>query len=193
MISLTVNPRQLKKLREATGRAKKSFGRELAAAINDVSKKVKVKIGKDIRSVVTLKTAEAKKPIKIEAKATANRLTATVSLKKTPRLGLRHFGARQIKKGVSYKIAKQGARTLVTGAFQGPKPGVMNVRWKGNVFKRVGEARLPIRMLRGISAYGAYVGNKFRKPQVREIRRELKKQMKRRIKLNILRANGLAA
>lgn len=193
MIEIEVNARQIRKLREATAKAKKSFAREIAAAINDVSRKTKVKIGRDIRSVVALKTAEAKKPISIKGKATKEHLSATVSLKKTKRLGLRHFGARQTKKGVSYRINKQGGRQFVAGAFQGPKPGVMNIRWKGNVFKRVAKSRLPIVQLKGVSAYGAYKKNELSGPQVKEINSELRKQMDRRIKLNVLRANGLVA
>lgn len=193
MISIEINAKQLKRLREASGKARKNFGRELAGAINQVSRKTKVKIGRDIRAVIAMKTAEAKKPISIKGKASAVHLSATVSLKKTKRLGLRHFGARQGKRGVSYRIDKQGARRSVNGAFQGPKPGVMKISWKGNVFKRVGPGRLPIIQLRGVSAYGAYKKNDLSGPQVESIKEELTLQMERRIKLNILRAEGLVA
>ena len=65
--------------------------------------------------------------------------------------------------------------------------------WKGNAFKRVGASRLPIVMLKGVSAYGAYAKNELSGPQVEAINAELTKQMERRIKLNILRAEGLVA
>lgn len=193
MIEIELNAKQLKELKAAAAKARKSFPKEIAGAINAVSRKTKVKIGRDIRSVVAMKTAEAKKPISIKSKATAGHLSATVSLKKTKRLGLRHFGARQDKRGVSYKISKQGGRQRVNGAFQGPKPGVMKMSWKGNAFKRVGKDRLPIVKLMGVSAFGAYAKNELAAPQVKEINAELQKQMERRIKLNILRANGLVA
>jgi len=127
------------------------------------------------------------------AKATEHNLTAIVTLKKTKRLGLRHFGARQDKRGVSYKIGKKGGRSRVDGAFQGPKPGVMRMKWRGNAFKRVGTSRLPIVQLKGVSAYGAYAKNELAGPQVTAIESELTKQMERRINLNVLRANGLVS
>lgn len=193
MIAIEISEKQIKRLREAVDKAGKKFPKEFAATINDVSRKTKVKIGKDVRSVVAMKTAEAKKPISIKGKATPGHLSATVSLKKTKRLGLQHFGARQDRRGVSYKISKQGGRQRVNGAFQGPKPGVMKMSWKGNVFRRLGKSRLPIVKMLGVSAFGAYAKNELEKPQVDEINAEITKQIERRIKLNILRANGLVS
>jgi hypothetical protein len=191
MISIDIDARQLKRLRESVGKAKTKFGRELAAAINQVAKKTRLDIGRDVRSVIAIKKQESEAPLKIHAKATADQPKTTVSIAKTRRLGLRHFGARQDKTGVSFKISKQGGRQRVQGAFQGPKPGVMNSKWRGNAFRRVGKERLPIIHLRGVSAFGAYVKNKFTPQQVKRINDELSKQMERRIRLNILRASGL--
>jgi len=191
MIAIDIDAKQLKRLRESVGKAKTKFGREMAAAINSTAKKTKLDIGRDVRSVIAIKKKESEAPLKIQAKATAEQPKTTVSIAKTRRLGLRHFGARQDQRGVSFKISKQGGRQRVDGAFQGPKPGVMNVKWKGNAFRRVGKERLPIIHLRGVSAFGAYVKNKFTKAQIQRINDELRKQMERRINLNILRANGL--
>jgi hypothetical protein len=193
MISIEIDAKQLKRLRESVGKAKTKFGRELAAAINQVARKTKLDIGRDVRSVIAIKKKESESPLKIHAKATAEQPKTTVSIAKTRRLGLRHFGAKQDKTGVSFKISKQGGRQRVQGAFQGPKPGVMNVKWKGNAFRRVGKERLPIIHLRGVSAFGAYVKNKFTPQQIKRINDELSKQMERRIKLNILRASGLVS
>ena len=193
MISIEVDAKQLKQLREAVGKAKKKFGRELAASINAAAKKTKLDIGRDVRSVIAIKKKESEAPLKVSAKATAESPQTTVSIGKTKRLGLRHFGARQDKRGVSYKISKQGGRQRIEGAFQGPRPGVQKMSWRGNVFKRAGILRLPIIHLRGVSAFGAYAKNNFTKPQIKRINAELKKQIERRIKLNVLRANGLVS
>jgi hypothetical protein len=193
MISIDIDAKQLKRMRESVGKAKTKFGRELAAAINQVARKTRLDIGRDVRSVIAIKKKESEEPLRISAKATAEQPKTTVSIAKTRRLGLRHFGAKQDKTGVSFKISKQGGRQRVQGAFQGPKPGVMNVKWRGNAFRRVGKERLPIIHLRGVSAFGAYVKNKFTKQQIRRINDELFKQMERRIKLNILRASGLVS
>lgn len=193
MIGIEINAKQITRLKKAVGKAGKKFSKELAGAINATSKKTKLQIGRDIRKTVNLKKDEAEKPLKIQTTATEQSLKAVVSLAKTKRLGLRHFGARQDKRGVSFKIAKVGGRSRVDGAFQGPKPGVMKMSWKGNAFKRVGPDRLPIVMLKGVSAYGAYAKNELTGPQLKEIAAELSKQMERRIKLNILRAEGLVS
>lgn len=191
MIAIEISAKQIKRLREAVSRSGKKFSVELAAAINATSKKTKLQIGRDVRATLSLNKAEAEKPLSIRATATDANLQAIVTIKKTDRLGLRHFGAKQDKRGVSYKISKKGGRQRVNGAFQGPKPGLMKVSWKGNVFIRTGKERLPIQHLRGVSVWGAYLKNNLAGPQVNEISAELEKQVERRINLNILRATGL--
>lgn len=191
MLSVEINKDQLERLATATARAGKKMKKELAGAINQVSKKTKLQMGRDIRNTINLKKDEAEKPLSIRTNASEGSLFAVVQLKKTPRLGLRHFGAKQDKRGVSYKIGKKGGRSRVDGAFSGPKPGVVKTSWKGNASKRTGKNRLPIVQIKGVSAYGAYVKNKLSAPQLVVVQEELIKQIERRIKLNILRAEGL--
>jgi hypothetical protein len=193
MISIEIDAKQLKRLRIAVGKAKKNFGRELAAAINAVAKKGRLEVGREVRKTINIKKDESEKPLKIRGTATAERPTSTVSLDKTRRLGLRHFGAKQDARGVTYKIAKQGGRQRVEGAFQGPKPGVMKMSWKGNAFRRAGKSRLPIIHLRGVSAFGAIAKNNLEKPLRQAMADNLQKQVERRIKLNVLRAEGLVS
>ena len=191
MIEIEINAKQLLELQKAVGRAKKNFAKELAAAINAVSKKTKLQIGRDIRAVVAIEKKESEKPISIRATASTDNLKAIVNLKKTKRLGLRAFKAKQDKRGVAYKISKTGGRARVDSAFQGPKPGVIKMSWRGNAFKRAGAARKPIIKLQGVSAFGAYAKNDLSGPQIKTIKAELVKQVDRRIKLNVLRAEGL--
>jgi hypothetical protein len=191
MIAIEINETQLKRLADATAKAGKKMKKELAGAINAVSKKTKLEMGRDIRATVNMKKDEAEKPLSIKASATEQNLSAVVRLKKTKRLGLRHFGAKQNKSGVSYKISQKGGRSHVAGAFMGPNPKAVKTSWRGNVFKRVGKSRLPIIQLLGVSAFGAYAKNDLAGPQAKAIETELQKQMERRINLNVLRASGL--
>lgn len=196
MIAIEIKAGQIRELIKATEAAKKSFAKELAGAINAVAKKTKLQIGRDVRKTINMKKAESEKTIKMSSKATADNLSVTVSLKATRkpmRPGLQHFGARQDKKGVSYRISKTGGRKRVVGAFMGPSPGTLAPKLYGGVFKRVGKERLPIVRLQGISAYAAYAKNDLDEPQILAINEELTKQMERRIKLNVLRANGLVS
>lgn len=191
MIAIEINSGQLKRLRVATGKAKKSFGKELAAAINQTAKKTRLNIGRDIRKTVNLKKDKVEKQISLRVTATSETPRAVVSLSESAREGLQHFGARQDKRGVSYKISKQGGRKRVNGAFMGPKPGQLAPKLYGGVFKRATKMRLPIIKLYGVSPFGAYAKNDFESIEVVFISKNLQAQIDRRINLNILRANGL--
>ena len=208
MISIEIDKGKLKELLEATKKAGKSFPKELAQAINQVSKKTRLDMGRDIRSLVAMKKEPSERNIKVISKATAISLQAVVRLQKgnkPRRPGLQHFGARQNGSGVSYKISKTGGRKTIKGAFMGPKPGRFAPGLYGGVYKRQGTAikaskgnyqgkmRQPIVKLNGVSAYAVYAKNDLSGPQVKVIEAELAKQMERRIKLNILRANGLVS
>lgn len=191
MMAVEINKDQLERLATASARAGKKMKKELVAAINQVSKKTKLEMGRGIRNTVNMKKDESEKPLSIRASATEQSLAAIVQLKKTGRLGLRHFGAKQDKRGVTYKITKKGGRGRVDGAFLGPKPGAVKTNWRGNAFKRTGKKRLPIVQIKGVSAWGAYVKNNLAGPQAKAVEAELLKQIERRINLNVLRASGL--
>ena len=191
MMSVQINQQQVERLITASIAAGKKFKKELAAAINQVSKKTRLEMGREIRERVVIKKADSEKHLSIRLSATEANLSAVVRLNKTPRLGLRHFGAKQNKKGVSYKISKVGGRGFIAGAFMGPKPGAVKTSWKGNVFLRLGKSRLPIVQKKGVSTWGVYVKNKLTIPRTRIIEDELTKQIERRINLNVLRASGL--
>jgi hypothetical protein len=193
MISIDIDAKQLKRLRQATARAGKTFPRELAAAVNSVAKKTRISIGRRIRQTVNLKKATAEKAIKIKRIATAEAPVGVVSIDKERREGLQHFSARQNGKGVSYKIDKRSGRKLVAGAFMGPRPGVLAPKLHGGVFKRVGKSRNPIVKLYGVSPYGTYAKNDMSKIEIQFINKGLLTEMERRIKLNILRAEGLVS
>jgi hypothetical protein len=193
MIAIDIDAKQLTRLRQATARAGKKFPRELAAAVNSVAKKTRVSIGRRIRQTVNLKKATAEKAIKIKRIATAETPVGVVSIDKERREGLQHFSARQNGRGVSYKIDKRGVRKLVAGAFMGPRPGVLAPKLHGGVFKRVGKSRNPIVKLYGVSPYGTYAKNDMPKIEIQFINKGLLTEMERRIKLNILRAEGLVS
>ncbi|HUX16030.1 MAG TPA: phage tail protein [Phycisphaerae bacterium] len=101
-------------------------------AIDEVYKDLALKKG-DIRAAMPLK------------RATFRRWTATVSVRGR-RLRLLMFGARQIRRGVSYRVRRQGRRQTIRSAFI----ATMRTGHRG-VFRRLGKKRLPIIELRGPS------------------------------------------
>jgi hypothetical protein len=191
MIAIEIDARQLAQLTKATENARKSLPRELSAAINEAAKRTNLGIQRQITKKTTVKAAAARKQIKIVKRSSPATLSAHVSLKPSRRIPLRDFAASQKKSGVSYRIEKGGKKATVLGAFQGPKPGAVNTKWRGRVFKRVGQARLPIVQLFGPSPWGVFVKNKMSPAQVKDIEAELKYQIERRINKNVLQANGI--
>lgn len=197
MIAIEINAKKLKELRKAVDKAGRSFPREFAAALNKTatvaksSPKSKIGISQRIRTELVVKARDLNKLIKINRRATSSRLVAGVLLEKTKRLPLRAFAQRQTSAGVTYRISKGGGLKIAIGAFQGPKPGVMKASWRGNVFRRVGKSRLPIVKLMGASPWGVFTKKRMTPEQIADIKAELAKQMDRRIRENILRANGI--
>jgi hypothetical protein len=191
MIAIEINSGQLKQLREAVGKAKKSFGKELATVVNKVAKQTVKEIGKGIREHINMKAGDVKKVITVKPRATAANPVSEFSIQWHKRPGLQYFGARQNKSGVTYKISKKGGRTSIPGAFMGPRPGTLAPKLHGGVFQRIGKSRLPIAKLRGASVAGVFVKNNMEKPTESFIVKQLDHEMTRRIEFNVLRANGL--
>lgn len=164
---------------------------ELAVAVNATAAKSKSIINKEIRKELATSATAVKKTISTRGRAKPGNPRVAVEVRKTARIPLRDFGARQTKKGVTYKISKTTGRKLIAGAFQGPKPGAMKASWKGNVFKRVGKSRLPIVKLYGPSPWGVFVVGKRMGPSVDETQKELTKQVHRRIRFITLKKRGV--
>jgi len=192
MIGFTVQQRRVNELSKVLKGSDKKVRRQLAIAVNATSKKTQGGIAKEVAKELATAQKNIKKTIKIKKKADGKDKvpSAVVSQTQTKRIPLRDFGARQTKKGTSYKVSKSKGRKTINGAFQGPKPGVMKSSWRGRVFKRVGKARLPIQQLFGASPWGVFVKNDMKKPIVKESKRELIKQIERRIRFMKLKESG---
>ena len=119
--------------------------------------------------------------LSVPSQATPSNLSATIRVKKKTRPSLKEFKAKQVKKGVSYRISKSGKRKTINGAFINQKMG-------GHVFKRKTKARFPLSKMHGVSVWGVYEVNDllkhFTQPQVEA---ELSKQIKRRLDFNIFK------
>jgi len=190
MFDIKIPERQLRGLENAAKAAGKKLPRELAIAVNKSGKFAKREISKQIREELAAKKKVVDTAISVRGKATAQHAGITVVVKAGKRLPLRDFGARQIRKGVSYRTSKTTGRKRIDGAFQGPRPGVMKASWRGRVFKRVGKKRLPIQQLWGPSPWGVYVKRKMPTVTRKRVRKELKKQIDARTRFLNLKASG---
>lgn len=190
MISIDVPIAELRKLERATKAASRKLPQEVAVAINATARKVRSGVNKGIREELAAKKKDIDKTLKVTRKATRNQPGAMLRLQKSRRIPLRDFGARQTRAGVSAKVSNRTGRKTIPGAFQGPKPGLMKASWRGHVFKRVGRARLPIVKLYGASPWGVYVKQRQDRPTRRLVEVELRKQLQKRIRFNVLKASG---
>jgi hypothetical protein len=190
MIGVSVNQASLNGLKLAIKNTKTTLRRELRIAVNATAKKAKSIINKQIRSELAVTAKAVDSTIRVKADATEVQLTATVTVRKTSRIPLRDFGARQTRAGVSAKVSKTGGRKTISGAFQGPKPGVMKSSWRGRVFKRLGKTRLPIVQLFGPSPWGVMTVGKQLGPSKEQTQAELEKQVQRRIRFITLKKSG---
>lgn len=75
------------------------------------------------------------------------------------------FGARQVKQGVSVKIKRAGGRSVIKSAFIGNKGRT--------VFRRVGDARLPIEPVRTIDVPQMFTTRRVNAAVIRAIEKRL--------------------
>jgi len=144
-------------------------------------------VAKDVSSQIAVKQKTVRDVI---GKQKKGKTAYTVDIRKSARIPLRDFGAKQNAKGVTYRIQKGGKRGFVAGAFQGPRPGQINVKWKGRVFQREGTKRTPIRQLKGPSPWGVVVKGGRLATILSLIDAELIKQTKERIRYLKLKQSG---
>lgn len=191
MTRIEVNTQQAKLLERAINLTGKNLRRELAMAINATSTKTKRVVNSEIRKELAVSKKAVDVAIRGTGRATADRLSTSVMLRKTKRIPLKEFKPNQKKEGVSYRISKSSGRRTMRGAFMGPKPKVRKVSWKNNVFKRKGKSRLPIVKKFGPSPWAVFLKQDSIKPTEAETQAELQTQVMRRVRENVLRATGV--
>ena len=158
-ISYSWKVQGLERLVETLATVTANVDKEMRVITGKTATKTKKWIAKDIQKNFGFNTTQ-KKLLTLIKKEKKGLTAHKVTLPHERRLPLRDFAARQIKTGVSYKLDSRKGRELAPGAFQGPKPGVMKVSWKGRVFKRTTKKRLPIVQLHGASPWGIFTKRK---------------------------------
>ncbi len=186
MIEVIVNRGQMRALREMLRSIPRDVPKALARALNKVAKSTHVKILRKISGEYAVSQRELKEKNVFLTRANYKNLRAIIRIKGR-RIQLLAFKARQLKKGVSYKIKKTGGRKTVYAFMESPpgsgKPTMMpnplgGKRHKG-VFKRRGKKRTPIVELFGPSIPAAFqnVGEFAAETLQREIGNKLGKEM----------------
>lgn len=168
----------------------KQLPKELVRLSNNIAKEHKKAIGREVRKFVAIKNKDILKHINQTKKATVGSYDAKLELRGVIRIPLKYFGARQTKKGVSYRIGKQGSRGKISNAFGPNIP-----RLGGHVWVREGKARLPIRKLYGPSVLASYLKNDLLQWSSDQLSDELGKQAAKRVRsiiVNQIKKQGRA-
>ena len=186
MISLKVDARSIRELRRALKGVEKKLPRELATAINATARKVKLETARELRKVLTVKVSVLKKAIRIKGRATARRTQATVFFAIGHPIPLKYFRARELKKGgVTYKVNPTfNRKSIIRDAF-------IIQRYSQNVYRRKTKERGPLEKLYGPAPSEAFEKAGITKLAMAVASVELPKQIQRRIRLLILRQQGL--
>ena len=196
MTNIRIEAVGIRELERAFGKAVHRIPREIEIAINQSMISIRAGMAKQVREKLNITATRlkggkyAKDPLIRIRKARPNSLYGWVSLSHKRRPGLGSFGAKQNKKGVTYRIARGGKKSFAPKAFMGPNPKVKAPKLHGGAFKRKGPNRLPIVKLHALSAWAAYLKNNMRPRTVKEGEASLRKKIEKRTR-DRLRREGL--
>lgn len=182
MFEIKVSDRQIRRLDKALDSTPKKLERELVIAVNRTSKAARKFSARLIGAKIAMTIKRLNEKIRVSRKAKKGSPSATLTIDESYRPGLVNFKPRQIKKGVSFRISKEGGRQMAKSAFMGPKPGAVSVKLRGQVFRRAGKKRYPLVRLKAVSPWAVFKKRTLIKPLRRQVKKRLKHEVKRRIR-----------
>lgn len=184
MITLTINKGQIDRLKQALEGTSRKLEREIKTAVNATSKKVALEAARDLSKEMPLKIGTLKKIVRQKAKATNERPRAVIGIGRGYPVPLKYFKAKQIKRGVTYKLSKKAkSKSVLRDAF-------VVRRFGNNVYKRAGTSRGPLVQQYGPAPGEYFEGLRIIERSLERARAELEKQMDRRIRFVLLEKTG---
>jgi len=172
LVEIKLNEAELARVRKKLSGIRGAMPRVMSRSINRTAASGRVEVARRIASAVKLTQTVVKKAIRLY-KATYTRWRANLSLSDKG-IPLIRYGARQLKKGVTYQLARGGGRQLMRGAFKATMPSGHT-----GVFLRAPRAgRLPIK-----EQYGPSLGQLFERTSA--IAAEIREKMSVTLKKNI--------
>lgn len=186
MLSVSIDEKQIARMADALGDVASRLPRHIATAINRTSSKVRTHAARQLKTELTAPVKVLKKSIRIKSKANQSKLSATIGLFSGYPIPLKYFRASQTKRnGVTYKTnPKYKAKSRVTDAF------INKTFYGGNVLRRVGKDRGPLKVVYGPSPGDAFERGGVAAKAMKVAETELPKQMERRIREVLLRNSG---
>ncbi len=169
LFTVQIDRKQLREIRQMLVKFPRGFAKVASRAINKTAVFARTRIVRGLAKEMGFKQKHVKRDfVRLFRRASFRRLSAVILVHTVGRVPLARFSARQTKRGVSYKIGKQGRKTIRSAfilrgntARAGAEGSGVNVelvdlstgfrRGEGTVFKRVSKNRLPIIPLFGPS------------------------------------------
>ena len=192
MITVGVNTDEIRELKRVVNYNSKEFRKQMSVAANKTAAKTKALIAKEIAKqlVVPQKIVKKATSVRKAKKTVSNKAAAIVTQRAFPNgFPLKMLKPVQGPGGVSFK--GDGRKTEIrAGAFTGPKPGAIFLKFKGHAFKRVGKSRLPIEKQFGPKAIEIFTDLGTEARAVKFARTELTKQIKERTRFLGLKKSG---
>jgi len=157
-MKVTMDKAQVARVRAALQDLGQNANKQIAIAIGKTAAKVKIAAARKLRESLKVPVKVLKKAVRIKRPKSDEELTATIILAYGYPIPLKYFGAKQLKRGVTYKIDPTFKRKdLLRDAF-------IVERYGGNVFKRKGKDRGPL-----IKMHGPAPGDYYEKGGVTEV------------------------
>jgi hypothetical protein len=205
MITVGIDPKQLESIRQSLGAKANRLSREVATAINATAKKVRFEASKALQKELKVPSKVLKKAIKTKSNATKDQLQAIIRLWKGYPIPLKYYGATEVGKPKKAKGKKKpkGSKTKkpkTVGVTYRINPGhkVKSIlrdafivkQYGGNVYRRVGANRWPIKQVYGPSPGDAFEAAGIGALAAKVAASELPKQLGRRIRFLMLQTSG---
>lgn len=184
-LSMQADFKQIARVQSQLAGWPRGLARALSLAVNDTTRQVRMKMARGLTKTVNLKLKDVA-PLISRTNASPAKPTSQINFKESARVSLKRFGAKQTKRGVTYKIKKGGSRSRLDSGF-GPKI----VKLNQGAFKRVTKSRFPITKLHGPSPAVAFIGEELDKVAVIDASTLLSKNLDRRVRFLLLKRQGV--
>lgn len=144
----TADPGGLRGLRDALASMEVDVPKEMAIAGKKASKRGRSIAAKQAGKVI----AQPQKVLRSATRYGRDGEAFTVRIRKKFRISMRRFKPKQTRAGVIVQTGKgSGGKSVIAGAFMGPRPGVVAVKLRGQVMQRAGQSRYPIEAVRAVA------------------------------------------
>jgi hypothetical protein len=190
MITASFNKSAVEQLSKLLKGEDKKVRQQLYISVKAAATKTKGHIARELKKKCGLQAQTLKKFIRIKIPDKTKPGAVVIVRDSKVWLSLRHFNAKQIATGTQAKVNPSAGPTVYQSAFMGPRAGVMSIKLRGNVYKRVGASRNPIEMVRAPDPVDVFNANNMETITVQFSRKELTKQVERRIQFLTAKLQG---